>query len=67
MTQLTDQAHFGSVSQDELSEGVGSLVAVNDRIQAFVGELEETCRSIEVWSQQLILKSLASVIKKKHP
>uniref|UniRef100_A0A8D3BTC1 Tripartite motif containing 101 n=1 Tax=Scophthalmus maximus TaxID=52904 RepID=A0A8D3BTC1_SCOMX len=51
--------------KDELSEGVGSLVAVNDRIQAFVGELEETCRSIEVWSQQLILKSLASVIKKK--
>ncbi|XP_035499715.2 tripartite motif containing 101 isoform X3 [Scophthalmus maximus] len=33
--------------KDELSEGVGSLVAVNDRIQAFVGELEETCRSIE--------------------
>ncbi|XP_023248761.1 tripartite motif-containing protein 54-like [Seriola lalandi dorsalis] len=33
--------------KDELSGGVSSLVAVNDKIQALIDELEETCRNIE--------------------
>ncbi|XP_040917241.1 tripartite motif containing 101 isoform X2 [Toxotes jaculatrix] len=33
--------------KDELSEGVSSLVAVNDKIQALIDEVEETCRTIE--------------------
>nr|XP_019963838.1 PREDICTED: tripartite motif-containing protein 54-like [Paralichthys olivaceus] len=33
--------------KDELSEGVGALVTVNDRIQTLIDELEETCRNIE--------------------
>ncbi|XP_058265300.1 tripartite motif containing 101 isoform X3 [Hemibagrus wyckioides] len=31
----------------ELSDGIGSLVATNERIQACINDLEETCRSIE--------------------
>lgn len=34
--------------QDELSEGVRSLVEVNSRVQALIGELEDACRNIEV-------------------
>ncbi|XP_075958566.1 tripartite motif containing 101 [Anarhichas minor] len=33
--------------KDELSEGVSSLVAVNDKVQAVINELEETCKNIE--------------------
>ncbi|XP_071333611.1 E3 ubiquitin-protein ligase TRIM63-like isoform X6 [Trachinotus anak] len=33
--------------KDELSGGVSSLVALNDKIQAVIDELEETCRNIE--------------------
>ncbi|GAA6234653.1 tripartite motif-containing protein 54-like isoform X7 [Lates japonicus] len=33
--------------KDELNEGVSSLVAVNNKIQALIDELEETCRRIE--------------------
>ncbi|XP_044066091.1 uncharacterized protein LOC122882611 isoform X2 [Siniperca chuatsi] len=33
--------------KDELSEGVSSLVAVNDKVQALINGLEEACRSIE--------------------
>ncbi|XP_031701321.1 tripartite motif containing 101 isoform X2 [Anarrhichthys ocellatus] len=33
--------------KDELSEGVSSLVAVNDKVQALINELEETCKNIE--------------------
>ncbi|XP_042347049.1 tripartite motif-containing protein 55-like [Plectropomus leopardus] len=32
---------------DELSEGITSLVAFNDKIQALIDGLEETCRNIE--------------------
>nr|XP_016848976.1 PREDICTED: tripartite motif-containing protein 54 [Anolis carolinensis] len=31
----------------ELTGGIGSLVAANDRIQAYVGDLQGTCRNIE--------------------
>ncbi|XP_071387105.1 tripartite motif-containing protein 54-like [Centroberyx affinis] len=31
----------------ELSEGVGSLVAVNDKVQTLINDLEETCRGIQ--------------------
>ncbi|XP_072552893.1 tripartite motif containing 101 [Salminus brasiliensis] len=31
----------------ELSEGIGCLVATNERIQAFINDLEEICRNIE--------------------
>ncbi|XP_066558484.1 tripartite motif-containing protein 54 isoform X2 [Amia ocellicauda] len=31
----------------ELSDGIGCLVAANDRVQAFIGQLEDTCRNIE--------------------
>uniref|UniRef100_UPI003AACB584 tripartite motif-containing protein 54-like n=1 Tax=Centroberyx gerrardi TaxID=166262 RepID=UPI003AACB584 len=31
----------------ELSEGVGSLVAVNDKVQTLINDLEETCRDIQ--------------------
>ncbi|XP_028850749.1 tripartite motif containing 101 isoform X2 [Denticeps clupeoides] len=31
----------------ELSDGVGSLVSTNDRVQAFIEELQEICRNIE--------------------
>ncbi|XP_029912271.1 tripartite motif containing 101 isoform X2 [Myripristis murdjan] len=33
--------------KDELNEGVASLVAVNNKVQVFIDELEETCRNIE--------------------
>ncbi|XP_026224867.1 uncharacterized protein LOC113168036 isoform X3 [Anabas testudineus] len=33
--------------KDELSQGVTSMVAVNDKIQALINELEEACRNIE--------------------
>ncbi|TDH10081.1 hypothetical protein EPR50_G00071270 [Perca flavescens] len=33
--------------KDELSEAVSSLVAVNDKVQTLINELEETCRNIE--------------------
>ncbi|XP_034445708.1 LOW QUALITY PROTEIN: E3 ubiquitin-protein ligase TRIM63-like [Hippoglossus hippoglossus] len=33
--------------KDALREGVSSLVTVNDRIQALIDELEETCRNTE--------------------
>ncbi|XP_018538370.1 tripartite motif containing 101 isoform X1 [Lates calcarifer] len=33
--------------KDELNEGVSSLVAVNNKTQALIDELEETCRRIE--------------------
>ncbi|KAK2897124.1 uncharacterized protein [Channa argus] len=35
------------LQKDELSEEINSLVAVNDKVQALINELEETCRSIE--------------------
>ncbi|MBN3310612.1 TRI55 protein, partial [Amia calva] len=31
----------------ELSDGIGCLVAANDHVQAFIGQLEDTCRNIE--------------------
>uniref|UniRef100_A0A3Q3IGI0 Uncharacterized protein n=1 Tax=Monopterus albus TaxID=43700 RepID=A0A3Q3IGI0_MONAL len=34
--------------KDELSEQVSSLVAGNNKVQALIDELEETCRSIKV-------------------
>ncbi|XP_068452823.1 tripartite motif-containing protein 54-like [Clinocottus analis] len=33
--------------KDELSEGIGSLVAFNDKVQTFIHQLEETCKNIE--------------------
>ncbi|XP_056278411.1 E3 ubiquitin-protein ligase TRIM63-like isoform X2 [Pseudoliparis swirei] len=33
--------------KDELIEGVSSLVSVNDKVQALINELEETCKNIE--------------------
>ncbi|XP_070766004.1 tripartite motif containing 101 [Enoplosus armatus] len=33
--------------KDELSDGVGSLVAFNDKVQALIDGLEEACRNIE--------------------
>ncbi|XP_078025875.1 tripartite motif containing 101 [Epinephelus lanceolatus] len=33
--------------KDELSEGISSLVAFNDKVQALIDGLEETCRTIE--------------------
>lgn len=43
------------VLQTELSEGIGSLVATNEQIQACINDLEESCRSIEVWLAFLML------------
>uniref|UniRef100_A0A3Q1FWE4 Tripartite motif containing 101 n=1 Tax=Acanthochromis polyacanthus TaxID=80966 RepID=A0A3Q1FWE4_9TELE len=34
--------------KDKLSEGISSLVAFNDKIQALIDEVEETCRTVEV-------------------
>ncbi|KPP63242.1 hypothetical protein Z043_118517 [Scleropages formosus] len=31
----------------ELSDGIGSLVAANDHVQAFISDLEDTCKNIE--------------------
>ncbi|XP_062977116.1 tripartite motif-containing protein 54-like [Elgaria multicarinata webbii] len=31
----------------ELTDGIGALVAANDRIQAYIGSLQGTCRNIE--------------------
>ncbi|XP_023128671.2 tripartite motif containing 101 [Amphiprion ocellaris] len=33
--------------KDKLSEGISSLVAFNDKIQALINEVEETCRTVE--------------------
>ncbi|XP_022051461.2 tripartite motif containing 101 isoform X2 [Acanthochromis polyacanthus] len=33
--------------KDKLSEGISSLVAFNDKIQALIDEVEETCRTVE--------------------
>nr|XP_046253253.1 tripartite motif containing 101 isoform X2 [Scatophagus argus]XP_046253254.1 tripartite motif containing 101 isoform X2 [Scatophagus argus]XP_046253255.1 tripartite motif containing 101 isoform X2 [Scatophagus argus] len=33
--------------KDELSEDISSLVAFNDKVQALINEVEETCRNIE--------------------
>uniref|UniRef100_A0A8C8R8L1 Tripartite motif-containing protein 54 n=1 Tax=Pelusios castaneus TaxID=367368 RepID=A0A8C8R8L1_9SAUR len=33
--------------KSELTEGIGALVAANDRVQAFLDNLQGTCRSIE--------------------
>ncbi|XP_035512222.1 E3 ubiquitin-protein ligase TRIM63-like [Morone saxatilis] len=33
--------------KDELSEEISSLVAFNDKVQALINELEETCKNIE--------------------
>ncbi|XP_030624719.1 tripartite motif containing 101 [Chanos chanos] len=37
----------------ELSDGIGSLVATNEQVQAVINELEEVCRSIEETSKSL--------------
>ncbi|XP_066480830.1 tripartite motif-containing protein 54-like [Tiliqua scincoides] len=31
----------------ELTGGIGSLVAANDRVQAYIGDLQDTCKNIE--------------------
>ncbi|XP_015220233.1 tripartite motif containing 101 isoform X2 [Lepisosteus oculatus] len=33
--------------KSELSDGIGCLVAANDRVQAFISELEDTCKNLE--------------------
>uniref|UniRef100_A0A8D2IT67 Tripartite motif-containing protein 54 n=1 Tax=Varanus komodoensis TaxID=61221 RepID=A0A8D2IT67_VARKO len=36
----------------ELTDGIGALVAANDRIQAYIGSLQGTCKNIEVGRSQ---------------
>nr|XP_029137449.1 tripartite motif-containing protein 54-like isoform X1 [Labrus bergylta] len=45
--QLTFSFFFFFKSQDELSEEVSSLKAYNDKVQAVINNLEQTCRNIE--------------------
>uniref|UniRef100_A0A8C2ZNZ3 Tripartite motif containing 101 n=1 Tax=Cyclopterus lumpus TaxID=8103 RepID=A0A8C2ZNZ3_CYCLU len=45
--QVTPLTDIYQQKKDELSEGVSSLVAVNDKVQALINELEETCKNIE--------------------
>ncbi|XP_034027670.1 tripartite motif-containing protein 55-like isoform X2 [Thalassophryne amazonica] len=39
--------------KDELSEGLDSLMKVNNKVQALISELEETCRTIEAMTQKI--------------
>lgn len=51
-----------SIPQDELNEGIGSLVGVNDRIKDLISELEETIRNIEVWFFAVLVYGVYDVV-----
>ncbi|XP_037336861.2 tripartite motif containing 101 isoform X2 [Pungitius pungitius] len=53
------------IVKDELSGEVRSLVAVNDKVQALINELEETCKKIEENSKtqkQLVCEKFSCVL-----
>ncbi|XP_053498646.1 tripartite motif containing 101 isoform X5 [Ictalurus furcatus] len=45
--QVAPVSHVYQQQKTELSDGIGSLVATNERIQACINDLEEICRSVE--------------------
>uniref|UniRef100_A0A8C5PX93 RING-type E3 ubiquitin transferase n=1 Tax=Leptobrachium leishanense TaxID=445787 RepID=A0A8C5PX93_9ANUR len=45
--QVAPLAHVFQGQKSELSEGIAVLVGCNDRIQAVIGQLEETCKAVE--------------------
>ncbi|KAM8966202.1 tripartite motif-containing protein 55 [Pelodytes ibericus] len=45
--QVAPLAHVFQGQKSELSDGIAILVGCNDRIQAVISQLEETCKSVE--------------------